>query len=123
MKHFKYSVSVVMVLALSLVFIGCAKPPEAEQKAAQEAMNAAVSGGADKYAVAELQAAKKLLETADAQVKDKKYKEAKQVYVDAKAAFEKATGAIAAGKKAATDEANAAVAALEEGWTEHRKFR
>jgi hypothetical protein len=117
MKHFKYSVSVMMVLALSLVFIGCSKPPEAEQKAAQAAMSAAVTGGADKYAVAELQAAKKLLETADAQVKDKKYKEAKQVYVDAKAAFEKAAGAVAAGKKIATDEANAAVAALEEGWT------
>jgi hypothetical protein len=116
MKHFKYSVSVMMVLALALVFIGCAKPPEAEQKAAQAAMDAAVTAGADKYAVADLQAAKKLWESAEAQVKDKKYKEAKQVYVDAKAAFEKAAAAVAAGKKAATDEANAAVASLEEGW-------
>ncbi|MBA4421833.1 MAG: hypothetical protein C0390_01885 [Syntrophus sp. (in: bacteria)] len=116
MKHFKYSVSVIMVLALALVFIGCAKPPEAEQKAAQAAMAAAVAAGADKYAVADLQAAKKLWEAAEAQVKDKKYKEAKQVYVDAKAAFEKAAVAVAAGKKAATDEANVAIAALEEGW-------
>jgi hypothetical protein len=116
MKHFKYSVSLMMVLALSLVFIGCAKPPEAEQKAAKAAMDTAVSAGADKYAAADLQAAKKLWEAAEAQVKEKKYKEAKQVYVDAKAAFEKAAAAIAAGKKAATDEANAAVAALEEGW-------
>ena len=116
MKHFKYSVSVVMVLALALVFIGCAKPPEAEQKAAKAAMDAAVTAGADKYAVADLGAAKKLWESAEAQVKDKKYKEAKQVYVDAKAAFEKAAAGVAAGKKAATDEANAAVAALEEGW-------
>ena len=116
MKHFKYSVSVMMVLALALVFIGCAKPPEAEQKAAKAAMDAAVTAGADKYAVADLEAAKKLWESAEAQVKDKKYKEAKQVYVDAKAAFEKAAAAVAAGKKAATDEANAAVAALEEGW-------
>jgi hypothetical protein len=116
MKHFKYSVSVMMVLALALVFIGCAKPPEAEQKAAKAAMDAAVTAGADKYAAADLDAAKKLWESAEAQVKDKKYKEAKQVYVDAKAAFEKAAAAVAAGKKAATDEANAAVAALEEGW-------
>ncbi len=116
MKYFKYSVSVMMVLALALVFIGCAKPPEAEQKAAKAAMDAAVTAGADKYAVADLDAAKKLWESAEAQVKDKKYKEAKQVYVDAKAAFEKAAAAVAAGKKAATDEANAAVAALEEGW-------
>ncbi len=117
MKQFRYSVSVIiMVLALALVFIGCAKPPEAEQSAAKAAMDAAVAAGADKYAVADLQAAKKLMEAADAQVKDKKYKEAKQAYVDAKAAFEKATAGVAAGKKAATDEANAAVAALEEGW-------
>lgn len=116
MKNFKYSVSLIIVLALSLVFIGCAKPPEAEQKAAKDAMDAAVSAGADKYAAADLQAAKNLWEAAEAQVKEKKYKEAKQVYVDAKAAFEKAAGAVAAGKKAATDAANAAVAALEEGW-------
>lgn len=116
MKRFRYSVSVMMVLALALVFIGCAKPPEEEQKAAQSAMTAATAAGADKYAVADLEAAKKLWNAAEAQVKDKKYKEAKQAYVDAKAAFEKATAAAAAGKKAATDEANAAVAALEEGW-------
>ena len=100
MKHFKYSVSLMMVLALVLVFIGCSKPPEAEQKAAQAAMDAAVSAGADKYAAADLDAAKKVWDAAEAQVKDKKYKEAKQGYVDAKAAFEKAAGAVAAGKKA-----------------------
>ena len=97
MKHFKYSVSVMMVLALALVFIGCAKPPEAEQKAAKAAMDAAVTAGADKYAVADLEAAKKLWESAEAQVKDKKYKEAKQVYVDAKAAFEKAAAGCSGG--------------------------
>ncbi len=116
MKHFKYSVSIILILSLSLVFFGCAKPPEAEQKAAEAAMGSAVSAGADKYAVADLQAAKKLLEAAAAQVKEKKYKEAKQGYVDAKAAFEKAAGAVAAGKKAVADEATVAVAALEEGW-------
>ena len=116
MKHFKYSVSFLMVIALALVFIGCAKPPEAEKKAAMAAMDAAVSAGADKYAAADLDAAKKVWDAAEAQVKDKKYREAKQGYVDAKAAFEKAAGAVAAGKKAVADEANAAIAALEEGW-------
>ena len=117
MKHFKYSVACLMVLALALVFIGCAKPPEAEQKAAKGAMDAAVSAGADKYAAADLDAAKKSFDTAEAQVKDKKYKEAKEGYVAAKAAFEKAAAAVAAGKKAVADEATAAVTALEEGWT------
>lgn len=116
MKNLKYSVSLLVLLALSLLFIGCASAPEAEKKAAKDAMDAAVSAGADKYAVADLQAAKKIWDAAEAQLNEKKYKEAKQGYVDAKAAFEKAAGAVAAGKKAATDEANVAVAALEEGW-------
>jgi hypothetical protein len=117
MKHFKYSVSLMMVLALAMVFIGCAKPPEAEQKAAKAAMDAAVTAGADKYAAADLDAAKKTWESAEAQVKDKKYKEAKEGYVAAKAAFEKAAGAVAAGKKSVADEATAALTALEQGWT------
>jgi PBP1b-binding outer membrane lipoprotein LpoB len=116
MKNFKYAVSLMMVLALALVFIGCAKPPEAEQKAAKAAMDAAVTAGADKYAVADLDAAKKEFDTAEAQVKDKKYKEAKEGYVKAEAAFKKAAGAVAAGKKAIADEATAAVAALETAW-------
>ena len=43
MKHFKYSVSFMMVLALVLVFIGCAKPPEAEKSAAKTAKKAAAT--------------------------------------------------------------------------------
>lgn len=114
MKNFKYAVSLVMFLALVLVFAGCAKPPEEEQKAAKTAMDAAVASGADKYAAADLDAAKKTLDGAEAQMKDKKYKEAKQGYVDAKAAFEKAAGAVEAGKKAVAAEANTAIAAVEE---------
>jgi len=81
-------------------------PPEAEKQAAKGAMDAAVSSGADKYAVADLDAAKKVWETAESQMNAKKYKEAKQSYIDAKAAFEKARGAVEAGKKAASDEAS-----------------
>jgi len=116
MKHLKYSLSLIVFLALALVVIGCAKPPEAEKSAAKAAMDAAVSAGADKYAAADLDAAKKLWDTAETKMTEKEYKEAKQVYIDAKAAFEKAAGAAEAGKKALTDEANAAVAGLEEGW-------
>ena len=116
MKHFKHSVSFIMVLALALVFIGCAKPPEEEQKAAKSAMDAAVAAGADKYAAADLDSAKKLWDASEAQVKDKKYKEAKQGYVDAKAAFEKAGAAVEAAKKKAAEEANAALAAVEQVW-------
>ncbi len=86
------------------------------QQAAKTAMDAAVAAGADKYAAADMDAAKKVWEASEAQMKDKKYKEAKQGYVDAKAAFEKAAAGVEAGKKAVAEEATAAVAALEEAW-------
>lgn len=116
MKHYNHSVSLMVFLALALVVMGCAKPPEAEKSAAKAALDAAMSAGADKYAAAEFEVAKQLWDTAESQMTDKKYKEAKQGYTDAKPAFEKAAGAVEVGKKALTDEANAAVAGLEEGW-------
>jgi len=105
-----------MVMALIMMFIGCAKPPEAEKAAAKSAMDSAVTAGADKYAAADFKNAQSTWEASEAKMIDKKYEEAKQGYVSAKAAFEKAVGAAAAGKKVMTDEANAAVAALEDGW-------
>jgi hypothetical protein len=116
MSHFKYFVSLIIILALSLVFIGCAKPPEAEKSAAKVAMDAAVSAGADKYAIADFEAANKLWDTSEAQVNEKNYKEAKQGYINAKAAFEKAAGAVEAAKKAMEAEVTPIVAGLEEGW-------
>jgi len=116
MKHVKLPGSSFVVLALTLALIGCSKPPEAEKQAAKAAMDAAVSAGADKYAAADLEAAKKTWETAESQMKDKKYKEAKQSYTDAKTAFEKAAEAVQAGKKAAVDEAKAALTSTEELW-------
>src|SRR5450759_557332 len=106
----------MLVFALAVVFSSCAKPPEADKSAAKAAMDSAVSAGADKYAATDFEAAKNLWDTSETQMTEKKYKEAKQGYIDAKAAFEKAAGAGEAGKKAMTDEANAAVASLEEGW-------
>ena len=116
MKYFKYAVSSIMVMALIMMFIGCAKPPEAEKAAAKAAMDAAVTAGADKYAAADFKTAQSTLDASEAKMNDKKYEEAKQGYVSAKAAFEKSAGAAAVGKKAMTDEANAAVAGLEDGW-------
>jgi len=95
---------------------GCAKPPEAEREAAKKAMDAAITGGAEKYASSDLEGARKLWDTAESQMKEKKYKEAKQSYMDAKAAFEKAAAAVAAGKKAVADQANATLKGLEAKW-------
>ncbi|HUL22448.1 MAG TPA: hypothetical protein VLZ10_13415 [Thermodesulfobacteriota bacterium] len=103
----KLSVFVWVVVALGMVMTSCSKPPEAEKEAAKKAMNAALSAGADQYATAELEAANKVWDTAESQMKEEKYKEAKESYIGAKAAFEKATAAVAAGKKAAADQASA----------------
>ena len=116
MRNFKHFLSLTLVLALALMFIGCGKPPEAEQKAAKAALDAAISAGADKYAVADMDAANKLFEAAEGQVKSKKYEEAKKNYVDAKAAFEKAVGGVEAGKKAAAGEAKTALETIEASW-------
>ncbi len=116
MKRMRLLFFVLMVLGLGIFFVACSKPPEAEKEVAKKAMDAAISAGADQYATADLESAKKLWETAETQMKEKKYKEAGQSYIDAKAAFEKATAAVEKGKKAAVDQANAALNALEEEW-------
>jgi len=115
MKHVRLSISVLVVLALVVMVLGsCAKPPEAEKQAAKSAMDSAISAGADKYATDSLDAAKKIWDTAESQMKEKKYEEAKKSYIDATIAFKKAS--MDAGKKAAADQANAALATVEESW-------
>jgi hypothetical protein len=95
----KLSVFALVVFAVGMVWVGCSKPPEAEKEAAKKAMDAAFSAGADKYAPADLEAANKVWDTAESQLKDEKYKEAKGSYIEAKTAFEKAAAAVEAGKK------------------------
>jgi hypothetical protein len=116
MRMIKLLVIVLMAFALGMVLAGCTKPPEAEREAAKKAMDAAITGGAEKYATSDLETAKKLWDTAESQMKEKKYKEAKQSYIEAKAAFEKAAAAVEAGKKAVADQANAALKGLGEKW-------
>jgi len=107
MRMIKLSVFALMVFAVGMVWVGCSKPPEAEKGAAKKAMDAAFSAGADKYAPAELEAANKVWDTAESQMKEEKYKEAKESYIGAKAAFDKAAAAVEAGRRAAADQANA----------------
>jgi hypothetical protein len=114
MKHVRLSVSLLVVLALTLAFMGCAKPPEAEKQAAKSAMDAAIDAGADKYAPSWIDTANGRWDTAESQMKEKKYEEAKKSYIDAKVTFERA--AMEALKNAAVDQANATLATVEESW-------
>ncbi len=120
MKATRFLVFVFVVLALGISLAACSKPPEAEKAAAKKAMDDAISAGADQYAPTDLEPAKKLWDTAETQMKEKKYKEAKESYVNAKAAFEKAAVAVEKGKKAAVDQANATLNAFEEEWNKVR---
>jgi hypothetical protein len=121
MKRSLLFVPAMMTVIVAVVIIGCSQPPEAEKAAARTAMDDAVSAEVPRYASADYAAAKKLWDTSESQMKEKKYREAKQGYIDAKAAFEKASDAVAAGKKAVVGEVNidelkTAVARLEEDW-------
>ncbi|HLE17924.1 MAG TPA: hypothetical protein VI728_06535 [Syntrophales bacterium] len=59
------------VLMLTMLCIGCARPPKAEKAAAKTAMDAALSAGADKYAAADFAAARELWDASEAQVNEK----------------------------------------------------
>ncbi len=116
MRSIRSLVWLCVVLTLGVVWIGCAKPPEAEREAAKKTMEEALSAGADQYAKADLESAKKNWDAAESQMKEKKYKEAKEAYIAAKAGFEKALAGVSAGKKAVADQANATLTALEGAW-------
>jgi hypothetical protein len=111
---------VFVAFVLGMVLAGCSKPPEAEKEAAKKAMDAAISVGAEQYTSADLEAARKVWDTAESQMEEKKYKEAKQSYIDAKAAFGKVAAAVEGAKKAVADQANAALKTLEEEWKKLR---
>jgi hypothetical protein len=112
----KFSVFVLVVFALGMVLVSCSKPPEAEKEAAKKAMDGALSAGADQYASADLEVANKVWDTAESQMKEEKYKEAKESYINAKAGFEKAAAAVEAGKKAVADRAKEALKTFEARW-------
>ncbi len=117
MKRFRHSVTLVIIFVPTLVLIGCAEPPEAEKAAAKLAMDKALSSGAEKYAVDDRDAAKKIWDTAESEMGEKRYEEAKQSYVAAKDAFDIVAGNADERRNiAVTAEANAAVASLEEDW-------
>lgn len=111
-----FFVSLLLNVIMAMALGACARPPEVERDAALAAMKASHTAGADKYVPAYFDAARKLLDTAEAQLTRKKYWEAKQGYIDAKVAFEKAAGYIDAVRKEMNSQAAAAVAALEERW-------
>ena len=82
---------VSLVAAMSLLAFACASPPEAEKKAADAAVSAAQSAGAEKYAPSEFSAMTAAVKKAESEMSTKAYKEAKASYESVKDLADKAT--------------------------------
>lgn len=107
----------VPVLAgVALLVAGCDSPPEAEKKAADAALAAAKSSGADTYASGAYKAVSDLAKQADAQMADKKYKEAKASYEKLKGMADDAAKAAVSGKAAMKAEVEKGLMAAEAAW-------
>lgn len=109
---------VPVLLAAALAGFGCASPPEAEKKAAEEAMSAAKAAGAETYAPSDFAAAADALKAAETQMGAKKYNEAKTAYVKAKELAGKAAAAVEAGKAAVKSQVESALVDTGKRWQE-----
>lgn len=94
----------VITISLTFIFTGCTKPPEAEKKAAIDAMAKAVAEGSEKYSAVDFNEAKNLFNNAESKMKSKTYDEAKKLYLDSRAAYNRAIDNVEQGKKAMLEE-------------------
>ncbi|MEW5908648.1 MAG: DUF4398 domain-containing protein [Thermodesulfobacteriota bacterium] len=101
---------------LLALFSGCAQPPKQEVDAANAALQAAITGGAEQYAPNELKNAQALLAKLNTEMGKKDYKAAKQTAIQAKEAADKAKGAIESGKAKAKEAAVALVDEVKQGF-------
>jgi hypothetical protein len=118
MTRLRVQVVLPLLAAVTLLAFGCASPPEAEKKAAEDAVSAAKSAGAEQYARSEFNAMTAAVKKAEAEMTAKSYKEAKETYVGVKDLADKAARAAEAGKAAAKAEAEKQLADLEQRWKE-----
>lgn len=103
------------VMAIALIS-GCGgQPPKQEIDAANAALQAAITAGAEQYAPEELKAAQELIAKLNAEMGKKDYKAAKQTAIQSKEAADKATGAIETGKAKAKDAAAALIDEIKQG--------
>jgi hypothetical protein len=108
--------TVPVLASVALLVAGCDSPPEAEKKAADQAIAAAKSAEADKYAGPAYKAVTDLQRQADSFMGEKKYKEAKAAYERAKGLADDAGKAAVTGKAAMKTEVEKGIAAAEAAW-------
>ncbi len=88
--RFLAAISILVVVGFLLAGCGAAKPPEAEQKAAQAAMEDAKKVQADKLAAVDWSSASQSMADADKDVRINRMGDARMFYTRAKVRFEKA---------------------------------
>jgi len=116
MKLSRLRFSALRPLIPRLTSRGYASPPEAEKKAAEEAVARARRFGAEKYAARQLAAAVEELQAAEAKMLAKKYTVAQRTYLSAKEAGLKAAKTVDAVKTAMTPEVEQQLADVVKQW-------
>jgi hypothetical protein len=109
-------VAPLVVAAGVLGTFGCASPPAAQKKAAEEAVSAAKTAGAEQYASRDFAVMTNALKEAEAWMIAKKYREAGVSYVKVKELADKATKAVEAGKIAMKVEVDNLMADTTKRW-------
>ncbi len=117
MKPSRIRFSVLRTLIAGLTTRGCASPPEAEKKAAEEAVGKARKLGAEKYATNQFAAAVEEFQAAEAQMLAKQYAEAQRTYLRATEAGLKAAKTVDAVKTAMMPEVEQQLAGVVKQWT------
>ena len=107
---------VPLAAAMSLVVVACAKPPAAEKKAADDAVQAAKTAGAETHARSEFVAMTAAFRKAEAEMTARAYREARASYLTARQLAEKAAAAAATARAMAKSAADAQLAAVEQRW-------
>ncbi len=111
-----------LILAIAtLLVIGCTSPPEAEQRAAREAVSTARSAGAERYAPSEYVTMTAVVKKAEAEMAAKAYKDAKASYAKAKILADAAARAALSGKAAAKEDLEKQLTALVRRWEDLEK--
>jgi hypothetical protein len=116
MGRFSARWAVPVLAGVALLAAGCDSPPDAEKKAADAAIAAAKSAGADTYAGPAYKAVADLQRQAEGFMADKKYKEAKAAYERVKGMADDAGKAAVAGKAAMQAEVEKGITATEAAW-------
>ena len=116
MRKYGMMFALMLMITAVVVMTGCQKPPEQEQQAAQQALDAAKQAEAEKYAQSELSTAMGTMDQARAEIETQKakwfpnYDKAKELLTQTKTQADQAKEAAIQGKEKAKQEATQAIA-------------